>query len=74
MDSPTCLRRLLFLIASYLWFSDEAAGQCAQAMAHGWQCKSIQPQHHGGIDSACPNLASALSSAMDLLSSLRQSL
>lgn len=44
------------------------------AMAHGWECKSIQAQHHGGIDSACPNLASALSSVVGLLSGLRQSM
>lgn len=66
MDSPPSLGRLLFLIPSYLWFSDGAAGHCALAMAHGWQCKSIQAQHHGGLDSACTNLASALGSAMDL--------
>lgn len=42
------------------------------AMALGWECESIQAQHRGGIYSACPNLASAVSSAMGLLSGLRQ--
>lgn len=48
-------------------------GSCI-AMAHGWECKSMQAQHHGGIDSTSPSLASGLNSAMGLLSGLRQSL